>query len=65
MLKIGLMLVLASMFAIAETPGARNEQQLAQALGFRCQTQFGICPIPPAPVGATCFCGNTPGQVIP
>ena len=65
MLKFALMLVIASQFAVAETRSARDDQQMAQALGFRCQTQFGICPIPPAPIGATCFCGNTPGQVIP
>lgn len=65
MLKFAIMLVIASQFATAETTGERDKQQLAQALGFRCQTQFGICPISPAPVGATCFCGNTPGQVVP
>ena len=38
---------------------------LVQALGFRCQTQFGACPIPPTPIGASCFCGNVPGIVVP
>jgi hypothetical protein len=65
MLNLGLILVLASFFATYVPDGAPDNRQMAQALGFRCQTQFGICPIPPAPVGATCFCGNSPGQVIP
>jgi len=50
MLKFALILVIASQFTTAQTEGERDKQQLAQALGFRCQTQFGICPIPPAPV---------------
>ncbi len=39
--------------------------QLAQALGFRCSTSVGVCPIPPAPIGAQCFCGSVPGTVVP
>lgn len=38
----------------------------AQApLSSACQTQFGICPAPVAPVGAPCACGpGHPGRMI-
>jgi hypothetical protein len=29
-----------------------------------CGTQFGVCPVMPAPVGSPCGCGPHPGQVI-
>lgn len=65
MLKIGLIIVLASILAPQAPESGGDAQRLAQALGFQCQTQYGVCPIPPAPVGATCFCGSVAGQVIP
>lgn len=34
-------------------------------LSGACQTQFGICPAPVAPVGAPCMCGpGHPGRMI-
>jgi len=63
-----LLSLLAILFLTAmhdATAPQRSEQKLAQALGFRCQTSFGVCPIPPAPVGAPCFCGNVAGVVVP
>ena len=65
MLNLGLVLALALYLGNAEPENPCREQNLAQALGFQCQTQFGVCPIPPAPIGATCFCGNVPGRVVP
>jgi hypothetical protein len=40
------------------------ERHLAQSMGFHCATSVGVCSIPPAPLGAQCFCGNVPGTVV-
>ena len=50
-------------------PPAGN--RLVQVWGGNCQTQYGVCPLldpdgnrTQAPVGAPCFCGQDPGQVV-
>lgn len=46
------------------TEKGRAQLRLVQALGFNCSTPVGVCPIPPSPVGAQCFCGSVPGTVV-
>ena len=42
-----------------------TSQKIAQGFGFHCVTQYGVCPIPPTPLGYSCFCGQYPGYVVP
>ena len=54
--------------AIAALAGALVFAAVAHAqvpLSAACQTQFGVCPAPTAPVGAPCVCGpGHPGRMI-
>ena len=65
MLKVWLLFLFVAVFSLLNAQRGAEEPKVAQALAFRCQTQFGICPIPPAPIGAPCFCGQVPGRVVP
>ena len=58
--------LLAISTAVALTPAEPQQNaldQLAQAIGTKCQTAVGICPTAPAPVGSACACGQHPGFV--
>lgn len=49
---------------LAQTRSAQT--RLAQsAVGYHCQTEAGICPIDPAPLGAPCRCGTYQGFAVP
>lgn len=38
----------------------------SQAVGTKCQTQYGICPLPqPGPIGWLCYCGDAQGTIVP
>jgi hypothetical protein len=64
-LLFGSAVLALTLAAGADTQSPRHGEQLAQAWGFRCQTQLGICPISPQPLGSPCWCGAAPGYVIP
>ena len=37
----------------------------AQWLSDACRTRYGVCWIPPGPIGSTCACGPDIGRIVP
>lgn len=57
--RLGTGLLLVALGAVS------GSEAQAPPLSNACQTRFGICPAPIAPVGAPCVCGmGDPGRMI-
>ncbi|QRM55736.1 hypothetical protein [Sinorhizobium sp. BG8] len=65
-LKASTALVLATLIvSAAQHSQAIVGREMAQALGYHCSTQQGVCQIPPAILGSICSCGDAQGVVVP